>query len=99
MNIKIYIFICLSLLYSTSCSLEKDNKLSIVNELNNQFNQNELREIEMLVNFFDSTVLDQTHANTLDSSYHQYMVGLKSSESIDDLYSQLNDAKYQVDSF
>jgi hypothetical protein len=72
MDRKTTILITLTLIFLKCYSIKSQGN-SIDSMLKHKFNQKEIKELERIIDFFDSLVLNETKTDLVDSAYHLFM--------------------------
>lgn len=83
---KKMILLILSLVVNLSCRPVSNMKLINNPDVLKVFNKEEVSSLELIVNFFNSFILENTEkAQNINQAYYQYFETIRSSESIEDL--------------
>ncbi|MCF8302125.1 MAG: hypothetical protein K9I94_02530 [Bacteroidales bacterium] len=85
-RISFTILLVLSLVVNHSCTPVSHMELMKDPAVLKVFNKKEIASLELIVNFFDSFILEKTEKDQgINQSYYQYFETIKNSESIEDL--------------
>lgn len=83
---KNIVLFTLALVINLSCIPISHMELTNDPDVLKIFNKEEISSLELIVNFFDSFILENTEkAQDINQSYYQYFETIKNSESIEDL--------------
>jgi len=83
---KNMVLLILSMIVNLSCIPISHTELMNDSDVLKVFNEEEIPSLELIVNFFDSFILENTEkSQDISQAYYQYFETIKNSESIEDL--------------
>ena len=83
---KNMVLLILSMIVNLSCIPISHTELMNDSDVLKVFNKKEIPSLELIVNFFDSFILENTEkSQDISQAYYQYFETIKNSESIEDL--------------